>query len=90
MADRAEAEGVEDSSPRDTGDTDAAEAAEGVDPAVEHEEHSTDTPRSTDAQEGAAGEHESSRMTRLDVRHALEGVDDVMRTITETKGRYSR
>lgn len=90
MADQAQAESVEDSTPRDTGDTDAVTPAEVVDPAVEHEEDSTDTPRSTDAAQAPAGEHEST-MTRLDVRHALdELLGDRWRTITDTKGRYAR
>lgn len=56
--------------------------------AAEHVGESNDTPRTTDA-EGAAGEHEST-ITPIDVRHTLEGLRDVMRTITETKGVYHK
>lgn len=84
LADRAEAESADETTPDDTEEPAGASA-------VDHLDESTDTPRSTEPDPGPAGEHESS-MTRLDVRQALQdmGLAETWRTINDTKGRYAR
>lgn len=57
--------------------------------AAEHPDDLDDTQRSTSGDEPDAAEH-LSNTTRLDVRHALADINDVWRTVNDTKGRYSR
>lgn len=61
------------------------------DGAAEHPDDLDDTQRSTSlAETEDAAEHLSESTPRIERRHVVEDLREVMRTIQETKGRYSR
>lgn len=78
LADRLESESEGDAAPQSTDPERSA---------AEHPAEPADTPQGTDSPEPAAEHLSSSRLAR---RHELEEFRDVWRSITDTKGRYSR